>query len=135
MEDPGFPEVGVPTLQGAPTYYFAKFPPELHKIVRIWTPRGRTSLMPHLRSATGFEMRMVLIVGSKGVRGTCTPLGFLCSSGENLVGDPWRVGAPTSGNPGSVHCKHSFFLNRSREIRRKRRVNFSLLCPPPLVYP
>ena len=35
-----FPEEGVPTLQGAPTYDFAKFSQKLHEIERIWTPRG-----------------------------------------------------------------------------------------------
>ena len=33
-----FPEVGTPSLQGAPTYYFAKFSQKLHEIERIWTP-------------------------------------------------------------------------------------------------
>ena len=33
-----FPEVGAPTLQGGPTYDFAKFPPKLHEIERILTP-------------------------------------------------------------------------------------------------
>ena len=32
-----FPEVGVPTLQGAPTYDFAKISQKLHEIERIWT--------------------------------------------------------------------------------------------------
>ena len=32
-----FPEVGAPTLQGAPTYDFAKFSPKRHEIERIWT--------------------------------------------------------------------------------------------------
>ena len=36
-----FSEVGAPTLQGAPTYHFAKFSPKLHKIERIWTPGAR----------------------------------------------------------------------------------------------
>ena len=35
-----FPEVGAPTLQGAPTYDFAKISQKLHKIERIWTPGG-----------------------------------------------------------------------------------------------
>ena len=32
-----FPEVGAPTLRGAPTYDFAKFSQKLHEIERIWT--------------------------------------------------------------------------------------------------
>ena len=32
-----FPEVGGPTLRGAPTYDFAKFSQKLHEIQRIWT--------------------------------------------------------------------------------------------------
>ena len=35
-----FPEVGAPTLKGAPTYDFAKFLQKLHEIERIWTPKG-----------------------------------------------------------------------------------------------
>ena len=42
-----FPEVGAPTLQGAPTYDYAKFSRKMHEIERIWTPRGsRTTLSP-----------------------------------------------------------------------------------------
>ena len=40
VADPGFPEEGAPTLQGAPTYDFAKFSQKLHEIERIWTPGG-----------------------------------------------------------------------------------------------
>ena len=43
-----FPEVGTPTLQGAPTYDFAKFSQKLHEIERIYT-RGGASL------ATGYD--------------------------------------------------------------------------------
>ena len=40
VADPGFPEVGTPTLQGeVPTYDFANFSKKLHEIERIWTPR------------------------------------------------------------------------------------------------
>ena len=47
VADPGFPEVGAPTLQGrAPTYDFAKISQNLHEIERTWTPRGRASLAP-----------------------------------------------------------------------------------------
>ena len=35
-----FPEMGVPTLQGAPTYDFFKFSQKLHEIERIWIPAG-----------------------------------------------------------------------------------------------
>ena len=55
-----FPEVEAPTLQGAPTYDFAKFSQKLDEIERIWTlPPGRSvlcSLPPpssSLRSANG----------------------------------------------------------------------------------
>ena len=46
-----FPEVGAPTLQGAPTHDFTKISPKLHEIERIWTPRH---CIPRatLRSAT-----------------------------------------------------------------------------------
>ena len=40
-------EVGAPTLQGMPTYDFAKISQKLHKIKRIWTPGG-ASLAPPL---------------------------------------------------------------------------------------
>ena len=33
--DPGFPVGGAPTLQGAPTYDFAKFWEKLHEIEKI----------------------------------------------------------------------------------------------------
>ena len=32
-----FPAVGAPTLQGTPTYDFAKFSQKLHGIEKIWT--------------------------------------------------------------------------------------------------
>ena len=35
-----FPEEGVPTPRGAPTYDFAIFSQKLHEIERIWAPRG-----------------------------------------------------------------------------------------------
>ena len=35
-----FPEVRAPTLQGAPTYDFAKISQKLHEIERIWTLGG-----------------------------------------------------------------------------------------------
>ena len=41
-----FPEVGTPTLQGTPTYDFAKFSQKLHKIERIWTPRVASPAPP-----------------------------------------------------------------------------------------
>ena len=42
-----FPEEGVPTAWGAPTYDFAKIFQKLHEIERIWTPRGpRPSSLP-----------------------------------------------------------------------------------------
>ena len=41
-----FPEVGVPTLQGMPTYNFAKISQKLHKIERIWLPGERLSCSP-----------------------------------------------------------------------------------------
>ena len=51
-----FPEVGAPTLQGAPTYDFAKFSEKLHEIERIWTlgEEGGASKMLLCRSATGY---------------------------------------------------------------------------------
>ena len=36
-----FPEVGAPTIQGVPTYNFAKYSQELHEIERIWIAKGR----------------------------------------------------------------------------------------------
>ena len=49
-----FPEAGVPNLQVAPTYDFAKFSQNLYEIERIWTPgEGVCPLCPPpLRSAT-----------------------------------------------------------------------------------
>ena len=47
-----FPEVEAPTLQGAPTYDFAKVSPKLHEIERIWTPVGACIPQAPLRSAT-----------------------------------------------------------------------------------
>ena len=35
-----FPEEGVPTPWGVPTYDIAKFSQNLHEIERIWIPRG-----------------------------------------------------------------------------------------------
>ena len=46
MADVGFSKVGVSTLQGVPTYNFAKFPQKLHEI-EIIGPLGM-SLMPPL---------------------------------------------------------------------------------------
>ena len=46
VADPGFPEVRAPTLQGAPTYDFAKISQKLHEIERIWTPVRRPSRPP-----------------------------------------------------------------------------------------
>ena len=43
-----FPEEGVPTPQGLPTYDFAKFSQKLHEIERIWTPGWCASLAPPL---------------------------------------------------------------------------------------
>ena len=52
-----FSEVGRQSSGGAPTYNFAKFPPKLNEIKRIWTPGGacvpRLPLL--LRYATGYE--------------------------------------------------------------------------------
>ena len=41
-----FPEEGVPTPRGAPTYDFAKFSQKLHEIERIWAPGGRGARPP-----------------------------------------------------------------------------------------
>ena len=41
-----FPEVGAPTLRGAPTYDFAKLSQNLHEIERIWTPVARVPRAP-----------------------------------------------------------------------------------------
>ena len=49
-----FPEVGTPTLQGAPTYNLAKFSQKLHEIDRIWT-RGNASLAPPLDQPLAFQ--------------------------------------------------------------------------------
>ena len=42
VPDPGFPPGGGANSWGveAPTYDFAKFPPKLHEIERIWVPGG-----------------------------------------------------------------------------------------------
>ena len=40
VADPGFPRGGASPCE-APTYEFAKFPPKMHEIERIWTRRGR----------------------------------------------------------------------------------------------
>ena len=40
-----FPEEGLPTLQGAPTYDFAKISQKLHEIERIWTPGGASKIL------------------------------------------------------------------------------------------
>ena len=39
--DPGFPVGGAPTLQGAPTYKFARFSQKLHEIKKILVGGGR----------------------------------------------------------------------------------------------
>ena len=49
-----FPEEGEPTLQGAPTYDFAKFPQKLHEIERIWTRGGGASNILLCRTATAY---------------------------------------------------------------------------------
>ena len=46
-----FPEEGAPTLRGAPTYDFAKFPQKLHETERIWPPGGASKILL-CRSAT-----------------------------------------------------------------------------------
>ena len=43
-----FPEVGAPTLQGAPTYDFAKFPQKPHEIERICIRGWEASLVAPL---------------------------------------------------------------------------------------
>ena len=56
VADPGFPRGGAPTLRGAPTYDVSKFPQKLHEIERIWTARGRASLMPSLDPPLDFDV-------------------------------------------------------------------------------
>ena len=46
--DPGFPVGGALTLQGAPTYKFARFSKKLHEIKKILVGGGRPSLDPKL---------------------------------------------------------------------------------------
>ena len=47
MADPGFPRGGgANSPGGAPTYDFALFSQKLHKIERIWAPRGRIPCSP-----------------------------------------------------------------------------------------
>ena len=58
-----FPEVGAPTLRGAPTYDFAKISQKLHEIERIWTPRGGASKILLCRSATGW-LSILKTIGS-----------------------------------------------------------------------
>ena len=41
-----FTDEGAPTLQGAQTYNFAKFPQKLHEIERIWAPGGGGDARP-----------------------------------------------------------------------------------------
>ena len=46
VADPGFPRGGgTNPPKGAPSYDFAKFSQKVHKIERIWTPRG--ARIPH----------------------------------------------------------------------------------------
>ena len=57
VEDPGFPRGGGANSPGeeAPTYDFANFPKNLHKIERIWTPRGGGVPRAPLRSVTDYK--------------------------------------------------------------------------------
>ena len=56
-----FPEEGAPTLQGAPTYVFSKFPQKLHEIERIWLGGGARPKFyyvdPPLTCPKGFQQK------------------------------------------------------------------------------
>ena len=55
-----FLEEGAPTPGGMPTYDFAKNFQKLHKIERIWTPRGSRVPRGPLRSPTAIDKRIQL---------------------------------------------------------------------------
>ena len=69
---------GAPTLQGAPTYDFAKFSQKLHEIERILTPeRTRVSCYaPPIRSATEIHFMLVAstFLGTAGLDRTSVML-------------------------------------------------------------